>query len=332
MDSLIPAMNQLMSSSLAANTMRLYQTAYNGYLSFCRFAGLHPLPITEYNLLFYVTSVANRLAYQSIKTYLAGIQYHSVRLGTPTNIANMSQLYYLLRGVRRTQGRSHSRPPRSPVTTANLQQLLLFIQTQDISSHDKRLLWAAITVAFFGLLRVSEYTSGHTTTYNRTNTLLRTDINFSPNFTHVAIVLRSSKTDPFRNGCCIRVGATANTLCPVSALWNFVRQSGYNSGPLFTYSDGSYLSRSRLSSLLTACFSDKNLNTHSLRIGGASAMATAGLPDSSIMVMGRWSSNAYQRYLRFPDAMIQETARKMSHSVVTARIWDSELLVSKNST
>ena len=37
---------------------------------------------------------------------------------------------------------------------------------------------------------------------------------------------------------------------------------------------------------------------HSLRIGGASAMAAAGLPDYLIQKMGRWKSLAFLMYIR----------------------------------
>ena len=101
-------------------------------------------------------------------------------------------------------------------------------------------------------------------------------------------------------------GATDNFLCPVSAMYNFIHQSTFISGPLFTYSDGSYLTQNRVSLMLRSCFGNCRINTHSFRIGGASTMASAGIPDSTIMIMGRWSSNAYQKYLRLSDSLITE--------------------------
>ena len=49
---------------------------------------------------------------------------------------------------------------------------------------------------------------------------------------------------------------------------------------------------------------DPNLySTHSLRIGGATVMAAAGLPDYIIQLIGRWKSLAFLTYIRSNLAM-----------------------------
>ena len=40
------------------------------------------------------------------------------------------------------------------------------------------------------------------------------------------------------------------------------------------------------------------INTHSLRIGGACALALAGYDDTQICKMGRWRSQAFREYIR----------------------------------
>ena len=97
-------MKYLFSQSLAPATLRLYNSAYRNYILFCTNANLLALPIVERNLLFYVTSLSSSLSYKSIKVYLAGLQFNSISLGHPVSISNMSQLFYLLRGIRRVQG------------------------------------------------------------------------------------------------------------------------------------------------------------------------------------------------------------------------------------
>ena len=181
----------------------------------------------------------------------------------------MSQLFYLFRGTRRVQGRLHFRPSRMPITVADLSRLHRFIVSQPISMHDKHLLWAASTLAFFGLLRSFEYTAAYTHQF-LPHTLTRSNIGFSADYSYMSVHIQSSKTDPFRVVYAIPVGAPANLLCPVSAMYHFIQQSTFISGPSLTYSDGSYLSSNRVCLMLRSCFSNCRTNTHSFRIGGAS--------------------------------------------------------------
>ena len=77
---------------------------------------------------------------------------------------------------------------RLPITIDLLRSLK--IQLRNDSSYsllEKRLLWSAFTLAFYGFLRASEFTS---------SSLQWSDVQFSA--TTVAIDLRQSKTDPFR--------------------------------------------------------------------------------------------------------------------------------------
>ena len=86
-----------------------------------------PFPLNQFILLFYVTFLARRVCYATIKVYLAAIQYKSNLFGYTSHIADMHQLFYLLRGVRRLQGSSRRRPRRCPVTINHLRLLFNYI-------------------------------------------------------------------------------------------------------------------------------------------------------------------------------------------------------------
>jgi len=47
-----------------------------------------------------------------------------------------------------------------------------------------------------------------------------------------------------------------------------------------------------------AGISDKGFSSHSFRIGAATSLAMEGVPESRIMQLGRWKSNAYKGYIR----------------------------------
>ena len=66
------------------------------------------------------------------------------------------------------------------------------------------------------------------------------------------------------------------------------------------------LTRDRLVKELRAALQKAGLDPktyagHSFRIGAATVAHAQGIDDSTIMTLGRWRSNAYQRYVRIPQ-------------------------------
>ena len=67
-------------------------------------------------------------------------------------------LHLMRRGIKRL-GNTTPRARRQPITTPVLFNLLEAVrQSQSLRYHDQRMIAAAFTMAFFGFLRVSEFT------------------------------------------------------------------------------------------------------------------------------------------------------------------------------
>ena len=87
------------------------------------------------------------------------------------------------------------------------------------------MIWGAMTLAFFGFLRLGEPTCN--SVFNPEVHLTTDCIKFShqssgvtPQF--MTVHIKESKTDPFRLGHTITVGASDNEICPVKALQNYL--------------------------------------------------------------------------------------------------------------
>ena len=93
---------------------------------------------------------------------------------------------------------------------------------------------------------------------------------------------------------------------------NFLAVRGPSPGPLFCFAEGRPLTRQLLSStvqsLLRSVGYSGNYSGHSFRIAAATTAASRGLPDHLIKTLGRWSSDAYQRYIRTSAGSLSEVS------------------------
>ena len=173
-------------------------------------------------------------------------------------------------------------------------------------------------------MRVSEYTCPGAVLFSPDLQLSPHDVQINFHRRLAYIHLKASKTAPFRVGACVRLGTTNYPLCPVSALIRYLAIRGNRPGSLFLFENGRYLTRQHVSSVLRRSLgASVNVNTHSLRIGGASALAAVNTPDYVIQLLGRWRSDAFREYIALPDAFI--TARQVQMAAATTiTSWDPD--------
>ena len=168
------------------------------------------------------------------------------------------------------------------------------------STHDCLLLQAALAVAIFGFLRVSEFTvnSSKRKAMRRGRFLAKQEVLLAPH--KLQLTIKYSKTDQLGNGSIVTMGLTREACCPALAMTSYLRRcQAKPAAPLFHFKSCRPLSarRSTLHSLLRQNGYDPgNYNTHSFRIGAATAAARAGLPPATIKQLGRWRSDAYSTY------------------------------------
>ncbi len=181
------------------------------------------------------------------------------------------------------------------------------------SCNDNKMLWAAICLAFFGFLRISEFTFDKV--FDPDIHLAATDIIFRPSFSNQEfsqVRLKSSKTDPFRQGILLTIGATKNHLCPVQAMKNYAPHCP-TTGFLFAYKSGKLLDRNSFTKeirqlLEMGCYQSREYAGHSFRIGAATTAAKANLPPWLIKALGRWASDCH---IRTPEKTLIEASTKL---------------------
>ena len=176
---------------------------------------------------------------------------------------------------------------------------------QDPSSYVNLLIWAACCTGYFVFLRCGEFLVPDGVQYQASSHLLLPDFVLDRSSTQwwITLTIKTSKTDQFRHGTQVILGSTGSDLCPVGALLDYLARRGGSPGPLFRLQDGGPLHRATFvhhvqAALSASCLVGANFNGHSFRIGTATSASGAGVPESTIKVLGRWQSMAYQQYIR----------------------------------
>ena len=185
-----------------------------------------------------------------------------------------------------------------------------------LNQFDKRLLWSAFTLAFYGILRGTELTCPTTTQFNPLRHLSTRDIRMKGNA--LTLTIKASKTDQFCKSVTRTIPATKTSTCPVKAMQQYLqlrKQGGY--GPHFIWFSGHYLTCEALSRVLkeltaAASLDPTSFSSHSFRIGAATTAAETGLPDWLIQSLGRWKSNTYLCYKRTPPGPLEYAATIMA--------------------
>ena len=154
------------------------------------------------------------------------------------------------------------------------------------------------------------------------------DIKFE--VSHMTIRITSSKTDQYRQGDTVMVARTGTQTCPVAMLERYVAAAGITlSSPLRLFrgivstkrgerlrAAGS-LGYARMRELLLTKleqlgYDKRQFSLHSLRAGGASAAANAGVPDRLFKRHGRWKSEtAKDGYVKDSSAALLSVSNSL---------------------
>ena len=129
------------------------------------------------------------------------------------------------------------------------------------------------------------------------------DVAISEDGRALRVTLKRSKTDQYGRGVEIFIGSTGDSLCPVEAVRAYTAIRGSSAGAFFRTAEGTPLTKPRFAemvrlALTRAGVSSAGFTGHSFRIGAATTAAEAGIPDSTIQALGRWTSAAFMTYIR----------------------------------
>ena len=321
--SLDPAVQHFCQQGIATSTRKTYQSALNRFASFCSLYNvLTPFPVSESLLCYFSTHLAcQKLSPQTIKVYLSAIRHMQITLGLPEprEFSSMPRLRLVQSGIQRTHATQQTETKvRLPITPTILLKLKEH-WTPRKADADIVMLWAAASLCFFGFFRSGEITIPSLTSFDASKHLAWGDVavDNTDNPLILKVHLKVSKTDQLGKGVDVYVGKTNCPLCPVTATLHYMTVRGAAAGPFFILKNRTPLTKStftaRIREALQALgFPEENFAGHSFRIGAATAAASAGIEDSVIRTMGRWSSSAFLAYIRTPREQLATFSRSLA--------------------
>ena len=256
----------------------------------------------------------------TVQNHLQAIGYfHKIYYGR-NPLRSMTRLQNLMKGARREKGPTNR---KMPVT---IEDLNCIHSSVDWDNPDSVTLWCTIIIAWFFMLRMSEYLeTGNQKSQcdekRQRHPLLMSDIEpliggkkceWSERVEEISIHISGSKTDYLNQGMIRSIGAIPvnepnSHLCPVRALirlWNIRPSKFYKNidRTFATWSSGQPMRTEHLVSVLRMAVFSQGLNPnafslHSLRAGGATALYRATGNIELVARMGRWETSSISAYL-----------------------------------
>ena len=304
--------------SITDGSNKNYLSHVKQYEKWCKNNKILPYPPSEQQLIFYSAFRAEKVLYSTIKGDLYAIRWYSIANGYNIDLKQMHRLKTTLKGIRKSQG--YVQPDeRLPVTFDILKK---FSKHVNFDNFDELVVFTAMVVATFGLLRTGEFAVDNKTNLDPEKTLYLKNIkpirNSSNQTKYFILKLKASKTDIFRQGVDVTIGHGYGDIDPVNLILKMISKriqltknrkvfSKLRIEPnnlLFCLRNGKPVSRydikTKLEQLCIKCELDATrYKGHSFRIGGATSLARRGIPSHIIQVLGRWKSDCYKIYTRY---------------------------------
>ena len=181
-------------------------------------------------------------------------------------------------------------------------------------------------LAYSSLLRLPSFQRIHVTFGNSVQS---PDVSFTSEGC-LTLHFKSSKTDPYHQGCSLLIAPSLRSVCAVRALRKYLSlHSISGASPLYVFQSGAYLTRAKVILNLCTLLQGLSIPTelyafHSFRIGAATTATEGRLQPWLIQTLGYWSSNCFTLYIQTPPSILEMVLGMLATSHPSGQgIWNS---------
>ena len=299
-----------MRAALEGTTTALYDSGTREWLRYCNHYRLNPNSRSDDQLSqFMAFEHKCGVGFSGVRNMFYSIRNYWVLKGLSVPATrSFLMTMKLFHGYKKAKHDAQRRPKREPITINDLTAAKPVILQS--SEWDGKLFFALATCMAYSAARPGELL---TKSINDPAVTLK-QLAFLPlgctlqSCLYATITIRTDKIDKVSNTVTLTVPKTSTLTCPVTALWNMLEDRKRNSGkllsnqPIFLFNGTALLYdrfRNWLHILSEKMQWDPNTHKpHSFRIGAATLAARLGMPEYFLKALGRWRSEAYQRYIR----------------------------------
>jgi len=301
---LAQALPKSLLQSRATSTTRKYLGAFKRWKIWATSYQLQAFPVEATDLALYLQHLGETKASKSaVEEAVNSLAWAHSMAGIPSPTTSPF-IQTTLEGHPRALAKPVCK--KAPFTVEMLQAVVR--DAKETNTLSSLRLAAICLISFAGFLRFDELAN-----------IRPCDLEISKD--HLTIQIPRSKTDQLRQGNEVVVARTSSETCPVAMLETYIQRGGIqmdSSQKLFRpisngrceklrESGGITYSRMRellKQKLVELGFNPADFSLHSLRAGGATAAAAAGVPDRVFKRHGRWKSETAK------DGYIEDSLHK----------------------
>ena len=285
---------QYVLASKADSTRQKYRYAFNAWCKWSKLHNFPSFPASHVHIALYLIHLSEtQKSTSKIDEAIYAISW-AHKLASLMDPCKSQFLKSVREGAHKKIG--HITVKKEPISAEILIKIVDKYGQNSSNLKDLRIACMCL-LSYAGFLRFSELAN-----------LKRSNIHFYSDY--IKLNLEKSKTDVYREGRDVLISKTGNTTCPVSMLARYLKLADIpENSDEFVFRSVSYcssnntyklrknctLSYSRAREILLCALEDlgydkKLFGLHSLRSGGASAAAAAGIEDRLFKKHGRWKS------------------------------------------
>ena len=307
LDTFLRERSLALANSVDLSTRRTYSSALNSWIAF---TNLHDFPFepTIDTLSFFIVFMSHHISPRSVKSYLSGIvQQLEPDFPSIKEIRVSPLIAKVMKGCLKTKSKPIRR--KDPLSVEDLR--LIGERFTNSRNHDDLLFSAILFTGFHGLLRLGEMTFPDDPKIRDWRKVSRRSSLFQ-NRLEYSFTLFSHKGDRFFEGNKVLIRAFDNSsVDPIPAFTCYLSSRDHlfpASSPLWLTSAGTVPTRSFFMSRFRRFFPNSFAGA-SMRAGGATHLAMLGVSSKIIRAMGRWSSKAWEIYIRLHPTLLQALLR-----------------------